>query len=107
MTVLVTTSSAEGRGVATFFVTLCGVVVDTVVTSDANPTLELNTSKVRLWVLMRDQTLTHLSNDISLIPKHFLNHNVSLQLKTEIQGYQLVVIVLYYTFRENSNRAKK
>ena len=35
--------------------------------------------KVRLWVLMRDQTLTHLSTDISLIPKHILNHNISLE----------------------------
>ena len=35
--------------------------------------------KVRLWVLMRDQTLTHLSSDISLIPKPILNHNISLK----------------------------
>ena len=34
--------------------------------------------KVRLWVLMHDQTLTHLSTDISLISKHNLNHNISL-----------------------------
>ena len=35
--------------------------------------------KVRLWVLMRDQSLTHLSTDISLIPKHILNLNISLE----------------------------
>ena len=35
--------------------------------------------KVRLWVLLRDQTLTHLSIDISLIPKYILNHNISLE----------------------------
>ena len=35
--------------------------------------------KVRLWVSLRDQTLTHLSVDISLIPKYILNHNISLE----------------------------
>ena len=35
--------------------------------------------KVRLWVLLRDQTLTHLSIDISLIPEYILNHNISLE----------------------------
>ena len=35
--------------------------------------------KVRLWVLMRDQTLAHLSTDISLIPEYILNHNISLE----------------------------
>ena len=35
--------------------------------------------KVRLWVLMRGQTLIHLSTDILLIPKHILNHNTSLE----------------------------
>ena len=35
--------------------------------------------KVRLWVLMRDQTLTHLSADMSLIPGHILDHNISLK----------------------------
>ena len=35
--------------------------------------------KVRLWVMMRDQTLTHLCIDISLIPQHILDHNVSLK----------------------------
>ena len=35
--------------------------------------------KVRLWVLMRDETLKHLSTDISLISKHNFNHNISLE----------------------------
>ena len=67
--------------------------------------IQFGAIKVRLWVLLRDQTLTHLSIDISLIPKYILNHNIS--LVTEIQGYPLVVIVLYYAFRYNSNRTKK
>ena len=35
--------------------------------------------KVRLRVLLRDQTLTHLSIDISLIPEYILNCNISLE----------------------------
>ena len=35
--------------------------------------------KVRLWVSMRDQTLTHLCVDISLIPRHILDQNISLK----------------------------
>ena len=35
--------------------------------------------KVRLWVLRRDQNLTHLCVDISLIPKHILDHDISLK----------------------------
>ena len=62
--------------------------------------------KVRLWVLMRDQTLTHLSADISLIPKHILDHNIS--LKNWDPGLSIgSSFFLYYTIRENSNRAKK
>ena len=38
-----------------------------------------NSLEVRLWVLLRDQTLTHLSSDISLVPKYILNHNISLE----------------------------
>ena len=33
--------------------------------------------KFRLWVLMRDQSLTHLCIDISLIPQHILDHKIS------------------------------
>ena len=33
--------------------------------------------KVRLWVFMRYQTLTHLCIDISLIPNNILDHNTS------------------------------
>ena len=40
---------------------------------------ELRYLKVRLWALVRDQTLTHLSIDISVIPKYILNHNISLE----------------------------
>ena len=32
--------------------------------------------KVRLWVLMRYQTLTHQCIDILLIPKHILDHKL-------------------------------
>ena len=35
--------------------------------------------KVRLWVLMRDQSLTHLCIDILLIPLHIVDHDISLK----------------------------
>ena len=35
--------------------------------------------KVTLWVLRRDEPLVHVSIDISLITKHILDHDISLE----------------------------
>ena len=53
-----------------YFIGLTMSTIDIIVITDV---------KVRLWVLMRDQSLTHLCIDISLIPQHILDHDISLK----------------------------
>ena len=75
------------KGSGLIFLKMCGFVYESIFyralidfsTTDINIFFICDMLKVRLWVLMRGQTLTHLCLDISLITKHILDHNISLE----------------------------